>query len=76
MIVREYLPAQEAGQRIGVVVTATVIGMAVGGWVSGLIYDWTGSYAMAFLHGIAWNLINVGAMLTILLRDRARPAVA
>jgi MFS family permease len=78
IIVREYLPAAEAGRRIGLVITATIIGMAVGGWVTGLIYDWTGSYATAFLNGIAWNLINIGAMLVILFKDRGqlRQAVA
>lgn len=78
IIVREYLPAQEAGRRIGLVITATILGMAVGGWVTGLIYDWTGSYAMAFLNGIAWNVINIGAMLMILMKDRGRlrPAAA
>ncbi len=69
IIVREYLPAAEAGRRIGLVITATILGMAVGGWVTGLIYDWTGSYAVAFLNGIAWNFINIGAMLLILTKD-------
>lgn len=72
IIVREYLPAAEAGRRIGLVMMATVIGMAVGGWMTGVIYDWTGSYAVAFLNGIAWNLINIGAMLLILMKDRSR----
>ena len=49
---------------------ATVIGMAVGGWMTGLIYDWTGSYAAAFLNGIAWNMINIAAMCLILFKDR------
>jgi len=72
IIVREYLPAAEAGRRIGLVMMATIIGMAVGGWMTGVIYDWTGSYAAAFLNGIAWNLINIGAMLLILMKDRGR----
>lgn len=78
IIVREYLPAAEAGRRIGLVITATILGMAVGGWTSGLIYDWTGSYATAFLNGIAWDLVNVSAMLFILMKDRGkmRPATA
>lgn len=76
IIVREYLPAAEAGRRIGLVITATIMGMAAGGWLTGLIYDWTGSYAAAFLNGIAWNLVNIAAMLTILTRDRNRAAMA
>ncbi|MDD9909668.1 MAG: MFS transporter [Ahrensia sp.] len=66
VIVREYLPAREAGARIGFVIMATIIGMAVGGWTSGWIYDLTGSYQAAFLNGIAWNMLNIGIMLHIL----------
>ena len=51
---------------------ATILGMALGGWVSGLIYDLTGSYRWAFLNGIAFNALNVGIMLMILLRSRPR----
>ncbi len=76
IIVREYLPAREAGQRIGVIIMATVIGMALGGWLSGWIYDLTGSYQAAFLNGIAWNLLNVGIMVTVLWRTRTPAAAA
>lgn len=80
IIVREYLPAREAGQRVGLVIMATLVGMALGGWMSGWIYDMTGSYAAAFWNGIAWNLLNITIMVMILLRTgrpaRARPAAA
>jgi len=76
IIVREYLPAREAGQRTGIVIMATIVGMAVGGWMSGWIYDLTGSYQAAFLHGIAWNLVNVGAMLLVLMRTGWRRELA
>ena len=66
IIVREYLPAKEAGARIGFVIMATIIGMALGGWMSGWIYDLTGSYQMAFLNGIGWNFLNIGIVLLIL----------
>ena len=56
------MPAKEAGQRIGIVMMATIFGMAIGGWMSGWIYDLTGSYAAAFLNGIAWNLLNIVAI--------------
>lgn len=75
IIVREYLPAREAGQRMGVVIMATIIGMALGGWMSGWIYDLTGSYQAAFLNGIAWNLGNVAIAFFILYRAR-RSAMA
>ncbi|MDG4647255.1 MFS transporter [Roseibacterium sp. SDUM158017] len=72
IIVREYLPPKEAGARVGFVIMATIVGMALGGWMSGWIYDVTGSYAWAFLNGIAFNAVNVAIMLMILLRSRPR----
>lgn len=76
IIVREYLPAREAGRRIGVIITATIIGMALGGWMSGAVYDLTGSYTAAFLNGIAWNLLNIAVMVLILWRTRRSRGLA
>jgi MFS family permease len=77
IIVRQYMPAAEAGQRIGLVMMATIIGMALGGWMSGWIYDLTGSYAIAFLNGVAWNVLNLAAILLLFWRSRpGRPAFA
>ncbi|MBZ9657804.1 MFS transporter [Mesorhizobium sp. ESP-6-4] len=70
IIVREYMPAKEAGQRVGVVIMATIFGMAIGGWMSGWIYDLTGSYAAAFLNGIGWNLLNILMMVVVFWRAR------
>lgn len=70
IIVRDYMPAKEAGQRVGIVLMATIFGMAVGGWMSGWIYDLTGSYAAAFLNGIAWNLVNLAAILLLMWKAR------
>jgi MFS family permease len=75
VIVREYMPSAEAGRRVGFVLMTTIVGMALGGWMSGWIYDVTGSYHMAFLNGIAWNGLNIGIMVLILLRTRPRSAV-
>ena len=72
LIVREYMPAREAGARVGFVLMATIMGMALGGWVSGWIYDVTGSYRMAFWNGIAWNGLNIAIMLWLLSRSRPR----
>ena len=72
IIVREYLPPEEAGRRVGAVIMATIIGMAMGGWMSGWIYDLTGSYAMAFLNGIAWNVLNFAIIVTLMMRSRPR----
>ncbi|MFZ9677244.1 MAG: MFS transporter [Quisquiliibacterium sp.] len=76
IIVREHFPAREAGSRVGVVLTSTLLGMALGGWLSGKIFDLTGSYDAAFVNGIAWNLVNVGIVLFLLSRARRamRPA--
>ena len=76
IIVREYFPPGEAGGRIGLVVMATLVGMALGGWVSGAIFDLTGSYRAAFVHGIAWNLVNLSIASWLLMRTRARTALA
>jgi MFS family permease len=72
IIVREYLPPREAGAKVGFVIMATIVGMALGGWMSGWIYDLTGSYRMAFLNGIAFNALNVAVMVLILFRSRPR----
>jgi len=68
VVVREYFPARDAATRVSVVLMATIFGMSLGGWLSGVIYDVTGSYQAAFLHGVAWNLLNVALMLLILWR--------
>ncbi|MEM7733558.1 MAG: MFS transporter [Pseudomonadota bacterium] len=72
LVVREYMPSAEAGRRVGFVMMATIMGMALGGWMSGWIYDVTGSYQMAFVNGIAWNAMNITIMVIILLRTRPR----
>ncbi|NKB60533.1 MAG: MFS transporter [Alphaproteobacteria bacterium] len=75
LIVREYFPAREAGARVSLVLMTTIVGMAIGGWMSGEIYDLTGSYQVAFLNGIAWNLVNMSIAFW-LLAGRNRPTRA
>jgi MFS family permease len=70
IIVREYFPPKEAGTRVGLCLMATLVGMALGGWMSGAIFDLTGSYQAAFLNGLAWNLLNVSIASVLLLRSR------
>ena len=53
IIVREHFPPAEAGARVGTVLMCTLFGMALGGWMSGKVFDLTGSYHAAFLNGIA-----------------------
>ena len=66
LIVRDFFPAREAGWRVSLVLMMTVVGMAIGGWMSGEIHDLTGSYTAAFLNGIAWNVVNLGIALWLL----------
>jgi MFS family permease len=68
LIVREYFPPRQAGARVGTVLMATLFGMALGGWMSGAVFDLTGSYRAAFLNGIGWNLLNVTIVAFLLYR--------
>jgi MFS family permease len=70
LIVRQYFPASEAGARISLVLTATIFGMALGGWMSGEVFDLTGSYPAAFLNGILFNLINISIAWWLLIGRR------
>src|SRR5229473_800469 len=76
IIVRESMPAREAATRVGIVILASVVGMSFGGWVSGVIFDATGSYAAAFMNGLAWNALNIVIMVGLLIRARQRLALA
>ncbi len=72
IIVREYFAPKEAGARVGLVVMATVFGMALGGWMSGAVFDLTGSYRAAFVNGLLWNLLNLSIVVWLLRRPGAR----
>ena len=72
LVVREYMPAKEAGMRVGAVLMMTILGMALGGWMSGWIYDISGSYRLAFINGIAWNALNIAIILMLLIRSRPK----
>ena len=76
IIVREAMPAREAATRVGIVIFASVIGMSFGGWVSGVIFDATGSYAAAFANGLAWNALNMTIVVGLLIRARGRGRLA
>ena len=76
IIVREYFSPAEAGTRVGTVLMATMVGMALGGWMTGAVFDLTGSYRAAFLNGIAWNLLNVSIASWLLRRSRSMRLVA
>jgi len=78
IIVREYFPPGEAGGRVGTVLMSTLLGMALGGWMTGVIYDLSGSYRIAFLNGIGWNILNLTIAFWLLRQSgkRFRPAPA
>ena len=69
VIIRDYFPPNEAGMRISMVLTATLLGMALGGWMTGVIFDLTGSYQAAFVNGVLWNLLNMAIALWLLRRS-------
>jgi MFS family permease len=69
IIVREYFPPNEAGAKVGLVIMCTLMGMALGGWMSGAVFDLTGSYRAAFLNGIGWNLLNLTIAFFLLRRS-------
>jgi MFS family permease len=72
VIVREYFPPKEAGARMGIAISMTIIGMAGGGWMGGKLFDITGSYHAAFLNGIAWNLLNGAIVWWLVSRQNRR----
>jgi len=72
IIVRENFSPKEAGARVTMALTATMFGMALGGWLTGAIFDLTGSYNAAFINGIAFNLMNLTIASTLLRRARSR----
>ncbi|WP_296378784.1 MFS transporter [Reyranella sp.] len=74
IIVREYFPAREAASRVGLTVSSTVLGMALGGWMGGELFDRTGSYQAAFINGIAWNVLNAVIAWWLLSRQMRRAA--
>jgi MFS family permease len=76
IIVREHFSPREAGARVGTVLMATLFGMALGGWLSGAIFDLTGSYRAAFMNGFAWNALNLLIAFELLRRLRRRAAYA
>ncbi|MBI3699576.1 MAG: MFS transporter [Afipia sp.] len=76
IIVRESMPASEAATRVGIVIFASVIGMSFGGYISGVIFDATGSYAAAFANGVGWNALNITIVVALILRARRRLAFA
>ena len=76
IIIREHFAPKEAGARVGLVLMATLFGMALGGWMSGAVFDVTGSYRAAFVNGLLWNALNLSIVIWLLRRPRPRTSFA
>jgi len=79
IIVREYLPASQAGRRLGLVNLFGAGGMALGGWLAGVVFDLQGTYSPAFMVGVAFNVANIAIILVLLARrgrSRLQPFAA
>ena len=74
IIVREYLPASEAGRRTGVVILCAGTGMAIGAWLGGASFDLTGSYQLGFLFGVWFNIANILIISSLIVRSRMQLA--
>ena len=70
VLVRRYLPATQSGRRLAVVLLFGALGMAIGGWGAGYLFDVTGTYSLAFMLGFGFNVMNL--IIVIFLINRAR----
>jgi predicted MFS family arabinose efflux permease len=73
-IARELFPAQGSNVRVSLVLSAALAGMSLGGWLTGVIFDATGSYQAALVNGIGWNIVNMAIVAWLLLRRGGRAA--
>jgi MFS family permease len=58
LAIREYFPVREASWRVPTLLLLSGTGMATGGWLAGVLYDYFGYYAPAFAAGVGFNLLN------------------
>ena len=70
MILRLWFPVTQIGWRVAAQYGFAAVGMAIGGWMAGHIYDVMGSYAFAFLGGFCFNIINLIIFIYFYLRSR------
>src|SRR5579885_1877848 len=75
LAVRDLFPAREAGWRIGTVLFAGLLGMALGAWMGGALYDWFAYYKPAFAVGVAFNLANLVLIAGLVANGGARRPV-
>ena len=70
LALRELFPAREASWRIPTLLLFSGSGMALGGWLAGLLYDHFGYYAPAFATGIGANIFNLLLVGMLVFRQR------
>ena len=70
LILRRYFAAGEVGWRLGWVMLFTMLGMAFGGWLAGILFDLTGTYATAFAGAVVVNVLHLLIAGLFLLRSR------
>src|SRR5215472_14970852 len=73
LTVRDLFPASEAGWRIGTVLFFGLVGMAIGAWMGGALYDWFAYYKPAFALGVVFNILNLVVIGGLLARGPSRP---
>jgi len=64
ILVREYFGERIMGAAFGAVSLAATLGMALGPWIGGRVYDALGSYAWMFIGSAAIGLGGVAIALT------------
>jgi MFS family permease len=72
LVLRELFPAAEATWRIPFWFFCNICGMALGGWLAGVIYDQVGAYGPAFIVGLAFNVGNIAIIWLLATRRRAK----
>jgi len=72
LALRELFPPAEAYWRIPTLLLFSGGGMALGGWIAGLLYDYFGYYAPAFAAGIGANILNLLIVGLLVARKRTR----
>ena len=76
LAIRQLFPASEASWRIPTLLLFSGIGMATGGWLAGVLYDYFGFYAPAFAAGVAANAVNLVIVGTLVFRQKRSRRVA
>jgi len=74
LALRDLFPAAQASWRIPALLLFSGAGMALGGWMAGLLYDHFGYYAPAFAAGIGANILNLLIIAPLVFRQRMKVA--